>query len=316
MSILDLRTAWLRAVCALVLCGSCTVGWAGFTQLDGNAVHAMTTEQRIAYMADAYVAASKIPGPRVQGNSVFKEVIRPLYGVIARTDGVAMAAQLYGMTFGDQVRQPGTDWYGKAKASGMSDAGFMKLFSAHRFPALQLSGIELASLENDVTQELVRAAEKGDTRACAWMATSRNRAGWTSEATSACVSVASAYGTPISAADAEVQYQQEAARRAQAGKAQDVQRAQEVTRYCASVGVTNPVIDPTKVQTLVRRWDKDYVVALPQTTVQQTIDNHINSLADLYSRRTEVDSIMKGVAVTPFLTPLTYMALVKPQCGM
>jgi hypothetical protein len=278
----------------------------------------MTPPQRIAYLADAYEAASHIPGPRPQGNAVFTDVIRPAYRRIAEFDGAAVAAELYGMTFGDRIRQPQTDWYGRAKAGALADPGFMATFLAHQFPALRIGAGDLASLENDVTEALVNAAKKSDARACDWMATSTGSTRWTESATKGCASAGSSQF--VIANGDKVRGQQiydEAARRANAGKKRDVQQAQEVARYCASVGVPNPSIDPTSVRTLVEHWDRETIYGgLSSGPSAAAIENDTRAATDFYAQKLEATAVLRGTAVTPFLTPRVYMALVKRQCGL
>ncbi len=315
------RRIW--GVLALLLCGYSSFSVAAVSPPSTTQFEAMTTQQRIAYLAEAYEAASKIPGPRAQGNSVFREVILPAYGLIARIDGAQIAAKLYGVTFGGVLEQPNSDWEQKAKAAAQADAGFMQMFSAHRFPALRLSGIELASLQDDVTRALVRGAEGGDAQSCQLMSASTRNARWTPEASKACLSAAYPNGTPrrwLDIPEGNLRTQamnEEAARRGKARRPRDVSAAQDVARYCTSVGVPNPTIGPTQARMLAERWDRDGInYLLPYGPMESTLDKYVDDLSEVYARKVDAYAIFSGSAVTPVLTPMMYMALVKPQCGL
>lgn len=316
------RRGW-HFVLLTLLCGYCGLSAAAVTSLDVVRFEAMTTQQRIAYLAEAYEAASKIPGPRPQGNSVFRDVIQPAYERIARYDGASVAAKLYGMTFGGVLEQPNSDWEQKAKAAAQSDSGFMTMFSAQRFAPLRLSGMELAGLQADVTRALARAAEQGDTASCQLMMTSTRNAWWTPKASQACLSAAYPSGTPrrwLDIPEGELRKQamvEEAAKRGTARKPRDVSAAQDVARYCASVGVPSPSIDPVQARALAGRWDREGInYLLPYGPRESTLDKYVDDLGEVYARKLDARAIFSGSAVTPALTPLMFMALVKPQCGL
>jgi hypothetical protein len=319
------RISWVERVGGLslvTLLGWGPVAIGAFAPAYFGDLEQMTREQRIAYLADAYQAATQTPGGGVQGNSMFHQAILPAYRVIADKDGADTAAKLYALTFGDQIRQPGNNWYGKAKAAALADPGFMALYSAHQFPAVRTANVELAGLEDKVTEALVDKAKKGDAKACDIMSTSTGSFKWSEDATRGCMNTSGSAQSQFSAANSDkVLAQQlwaEAARRAPATKQRDVQRAQEVARNCASVGVTNPMIDRDAARTMAQRWGGEsgqYFVPSGNPS-PKAIEEATKTLADLYESRTEAEAFFRGTAVTPFLTPRLYMALVKPQCGL
>lgn len=283
---------------------------------------AMTTEQRVAYLSDAHEFSTHVSTSKLGDSPVFRNAIYPTYQVILSQDGVHLAAELYALTFTGQIRQPGNDWERKVAASARSDAAFMRLYSSRSFPTLSIPRNPwLAQLEQDITDGLVKAASRGDVQACEWLSTSTGSLRWKPAVTTACAQVRNGAQASYAAVDNERQQNEaikaEAERRATAMKPLDVQRAQEVARYCASVGVPNPAVDPQQVQQLIRNWGSRTKGLLGYSPSPERIDQFTNEQAeDIATDRELVSIYYRGLAVTPVLTPRVYMRFVKPQCGL
>lgn len=315
-----------RRYCALftLTFGITSASATSFTPVDGNQLEAMTGQQRIAYLADAYEAVRQNPSRRPLVNEIFRDVVQPTFVKIARYDGAPVAAKLYAVTFGGVLQQPNSDWEVKAKLAAQADSAFLQLISVHPFPKLNLGAMEIAGLQDTVTRELIRAAERGDAQSCQLMATSTRHALWNSKAAQGCLAAAYPAGRParwLDIPEGDLRNQamnEEAVRRGKTRKSRDISAAQEVARYCATVGINSVAIDPNQARALAVRWDRQGIenLLLPYGPMESTLERHVDDLSEVYARKVDAYAIFGGSAVTPVLTPMLYMAIAKPQCGL
>lgn len=324
-----MRKAALMGLVATLLISGCATTEV-FPKHDDPELNAMTREQRVEYLSQALVFASK----NEQNNpglptTTLRLAVVPTFQAMLQQDGAYFATGLFALLLGnDLVEKRGNNvqWLPRVRALAAADPVIQQAYSSHPFPLpnfrysvmIRERRENLADLQGDMDKALTALAMKGEPRACESLA----YANPSPAIVSTCARVASTdqgnYAQTNELAGREQAAHDEARRRYAADRQTYVAQAQEVLRQCALVGVPAPAIDGQKAANLARAW----ISGSPERPPLSNRDNaastegYIQALEDALSARADASSFLNGSAVTPMLTPRMYMRLVKPECGI